>query len=243
MILQMTEGHKAHNLSDRYNYIDTNTVVENLVSNGYYMTQAISTKPRSKDPRTVKHFVRMRHNYDASVNTKDVFPEIVIVNSHDGTSSLRLLSGLFRMVCSNGLVTGSIDNSISITHRNDRWLEASAEAAYITICRARESARRTELFKAKMLHSLDQYSFADRVSREIYDGQISAQALLQTRRPEDEEKNLWNTFNKVQENIMRGGLSTVDANNKIRRTRAVRGANSNIAINTKLWDIAEEYLV
>ncbi|EEF6566847.1 DUF945 domain-containing protein, partial [Salmonella enterica] len=33
--------------------------------------------------------------------------EIILLNSHDGSSSYQMVPGLFRFICTNGLVCGS----------------------------------------------------------------------------------------------------------------------------------------
>ena len=50
-----------------------------------------------------KHMIRLRHA--SQINGAEA-NEIVLLNSHDGTSSYQMLAGMFRFVCSNGLVCG-----------------------------------------------------------------------------------------------------------------------------------------
>src|SRR5439155_8805861 len=58
-------------------------------------------------------------------------PELVLVNSHDGTSAYKFLAGVFRLVCSNGMVVQSSDHgSIAVRHSGgadfgDRILDAT----------------------------------------------------------------------------------------------------------------------
>jgi hypothetical protein len=50
----------------------------------------------------------------------DVIPEVLLINSHGGTSAYKLIAGLYRLICSNGLMVsdGEIE-SISVTHKGD----------------------------------------------------------------------------------------------------------------------------
>ena len=45
--------------------------------------------------------------------------EIILINSHDGASSYQMLAGVFRFVCCNGLVCGTVANDIRIPHKGN----------------------------------------------------------------------------------------------------------------------------
>ena len=44
----------------------------------------------------------------AQVNARTEANEIILINSHDGASSYQMLAGVFRFVCCNGLVCGTV---------------------------------------------------------------------------------------------------------------------------------------
>jgi hypothetical protein len=240
--LSMTEGMKSEKMSDRYAYIPTQDVVQTMLDNNYYISKIVATKPRSKDPRVVKHFVRMRNN-DHPEGANGTHPEIVIVNAHDGTTSLQFMAGLFRMICSNGLVVGTHSFAPArIAHRAN-WREEALEKAHDVIYKASEAARRTELLRQKRLNTITALQFAQQASQHFYEGKISPHDLLTARRSQDVENDLWTIFNRVQENIIRGGLSA-DKGEGQRKffTRSVRGAHADLTANNWLWNLTEEYL-
>jgi len=50
----------------------------------------------------------------------DVFPEVVLLNSPDGTSAYQLMAGTFRLVCLNGMVVADRDfGTIKVPHKGD----------------------------------------------------------------------------------------------------------------------------
>ena len=101
-----TDGVKFEKLSDKYDLISTMDVIDLMRDEGFTVTQSNTLKPRKRDPRTVRHFVRMRHeSYLKEINGS--VPEIMVINANDGSSSLRMEAGLFRFVCSNGLIVKS----------------------------------------------------------------------------------------------------------------------------------------
>jgi hypothetical protein len=54
--------------------------------------------------------------------------------------------------------------------------------------------------------------------------------------------DLWTVFNRVQENMMRGGLEGLSANGRRIRTGGIRAMGSTVKVNTSLWELAESYV-
>ena len=120
-------GRPSARLSTSYGFIDTRPLVETALAAGFQVTSAMATRSR-RDPASAKHMVRLRHP-DAIGNNAEV-PEIILLNSHDGTSSYQLLAGFFRMVCSNGLIAGNVQNDVRIRHSGnivDDVIEGSSQ--------------------------------------------------------------------------------------------------------------------
>ena len=92
--------------SERYAYIPTSQILEGLRGEGFEPVAARQTKSRDVGQREfTKHMIRFR--FAAGREERqigDVFPEVVLVNSHNGTSAYHLTAGLFRLVCLNGMV-------------------------------------------------------------------------------------------------------------------------------------------
>jgi hypothetical protein len=69
---------------------------------------------------------------------------------------------------------------------------------------------------------------------------ITEQQLLRPRRIADAVGDLWTTFNRVQENMVRGGLPACTATGRHTRTRAIQGMDQIVKLNRALWVLAEE---
>ncbi len=81
--------------SERYAYIPTITVLENLQREGFQPFFACQTRVRDPGRRGyTKHMLRLRRA--GEINGEHV-PEIILLNSHDGTSSYQMLPGYFRL--------------------------------------------------------------------------------------------------------------------------------------------------
>lgn len=103
--------------SERYAYIPTATVLTKLRQEGFEPFMVCQTRVRNEDRREfTKHMIRMRHA--SQINGSEA-NEIILLNSHDGTSSYQMLAGMFRFVCHNGLVCGETTADIRVPHKGD----------------------------------------------------------------------------------------------------------------------------
>jgi hypothetical protein len=95
---------KHESRSDRYTWIPTITILDNLQREGFepFLPARPAYVTRGRREHT-KHMLRLRRTGQL---TGHQVPEIILLNSHDGSSSYQMLPGLFRGVCTNGLVCG-----------------------------------------------------------------------------------------------------------------------------------------
>ncbi|WP_186072314.1 DUF932 domain-containing protein [Burkholderia gladioli] len=108
---------KHESRSERYAYIPTIKIVESLRREGFQPFMASQTCGRDPDHHEhAKHMLRLRH---ATQFSREDAPEIVLLNSHDGSSSYRMMAGYFRFVCANGLVSGRKEQEVRIRHTGD----------------------------------------------------------------------------------------------------------------------------
>jgi len=90
-------------VSNKYTFISTSTVLDDMEKLGWEPFNASQRKSRkSEDAMFTKHLIRLRNNEVGKIG--DSIPEVVLTNSHDGRNAFTLHAGLFRLVCSNGLV-------------------------------------------------------------------------------------------------------------------------------------------
>ncbi len=66
--------------------------------------------------------------------------------------------------------------------------------------------------------------------------------LLNCRRVEDLGDDLWTILNRVQEALLRGGLSRHSASGRLSRTRRISSIKEDVRLNGRLWDLAAEVL-
>lgn len=110
---------KHESRSDRYTWIPTITILENLQREGFEPFFACQTRVRDQGRREhTKHMLRLRRTGQL---TGHQVPEIILLNSHDGSSSYQMLPGLFRGVCTNGLVCGQSFGEVGCRIKGMWW--------------------------------------------------------------------------------------------------------------------------
>lgn len=240
------EAHESR--SDRYAYIPTSNIIAAMRREGFSPTYAGQSKSRDESRREfTKHMIRFRPA-DALPAVGGLFPEIILVNSHDGTSAYQLFSGLFRLVCLNGLMTGTSYESLRVPHKGD-VVSQVIEGSFTVIADSRRSIEAAgEMSRVRLNHE-EQQLFARGAHLLRFEGSqvgaaIQPSQLLVPRRAEDRADDLWTTFNRVQESTIRGGVHGWTPSEPGRRprrvtTRGVQAITQQTGLNRALWTLAE----
>ncbi len=239
--------------SERYAYIPTHQVLAGLRAEGFEVFSATQARTRSQDRREyTKHLLRLRHVGDAgrALDVGDSVPEICLLNSHDGTSAYQLFAGLFRLVCRNGLMVPETTlGGVKVQH-SGKVREQVIAGAFEILDGCTRVIESRDAMRAVALSEPEQQAFARAALRVRFDDRtaegtdkpapITTEQALMPRRFEDRSGDLWTTFNRVQENLVRGGLEARSANGQRRSTREVRGIDQSVSLNRALWTLAEE---
>lgn len=226
---------------DRYGFIPTSQVLERLRTEGFQPFEARQIRVRDTSKREhTRHLLRLRHA--DSITVADTVPEIVLLNSHDGTSSYQLLSGFFRFVCSNGLIAGDICDDVKVRHTGN-VVDDVLEGCIRVLDNVELASERIQTYQSLQLSEHQQNAFAEAALALKYDdpaaAPIIAARVLDARRWEDRKSDLWTTFNRTQENLIKGGLRGRNANGRRTSTRAVGGLNEDVRLNRALWTLAD----
>lgn len=227
--------------SERYAYIPTSTVLTKLRQEGFEPFMVCQTRVRHEDRREfTKHMIRLRH---ASQINGDEANEIILLNSHDGTSSYQMFCGMFRFVCHNGLVCGDITADIRVPHKGDvagQVIEGAYEVldGFERVQNARDAMRTITLDEGEA-EVFANSALALKYDDPVKPSPVTEGQLLEPRRWDDRKSDLWAVFNRVQENLVKGGLNGRAANGRHQRTRPVHSIDQNLRLNRALWLLAE----
>lgn len=228
--------------SQRYSYIPTATVLTELRKEGFQPFMVTQTRTRHEDRRDyTKHMIRLRHA--SQINARGEANEIILLNSHDGTSSYQMLAGMFRFVCSNGLVCGDTVADVRVPHKGDVAGQV-IEGAYQVLHGFDRALESRESMQAITLDEGEAEVFARAALSLKYDdpdkpAPITESQILMPRRFDDRRPDLWSVFNRTQENLTKGGLHGRSANGRRQQTRPVQGIDSDIRLNRALWLLAD----
>lgn len=237
------EAHDSR--SERYTYIPTIDILRKLRGEGYLPFAATQTRTRDADKREhTKHMIRLRKLDSFNLQRGEEVNEIVMVNSHDGSSAYQLMPGVFRVVCSNGLVSGKHMGEIRVPHKGN-VVDDVIEGVFRVVEDFELIDSQKDAMKGLQLDPTERLAFARSALQLKYDTEAAAapiheRQLLDVRRSADNGGDLWTTFNVVQENMIKGGVRARTASNRRTTTRAVQGIDQSIKLNRALWTLAEE---
>ncbi|EDW7873587.1 DUF945 domain-containing protein [Salmonella enterica] len=226
--------------SEKYSYIPTITLLENLRREGFEPFFACQSRVRDPGRRDyTKHMLRLRR---AGQITGQQVPEIIILNSHGGESSFQLLPGVFRSVCTNSLVCGQSFGEIRVPHRGD-IVGKVIEGAYEVLGVFDRVEEKREAMQSLLLPPSAQQALAKAALTYRFGEEhqpVTTAQVLTPRRREDYGQDLWTVWNTLQENLLKGGLPGRTVQGKRTHTRAVNGIDGDIRLNRALWVMAEQ---
>ena len=245
----MSTEHKA-GLSEHYTHIPTIQVVEDMRKLGWEPVQAVGVKARKGGNSAIKkHLVKFRNEgvYMADENGNvDSYIEVLLTNSHDGSSTFRFEIGIFRLVCSNGLVVKDHDlGELKIRHMGYDFetlralINTMIEKLPDVVGRINKfnDAEISESVAGAFAAKAAQLRFGDNIK------EIDVNQLLLVERKEDAGMSMWAVLNRVQEKLVNGGFYYQNENGKSRKARKIKNFTQNIDFNSQLWELADEYVM
>lgn len=244
-------GQPYHEMSDRYAFVPTSAVIDGMRNAGFLPVMASQSTAKLADKRNfTKHMIRFRSTNSQLTKVGDSDLETVLINSHDGTSRYVLMLGVFRLVCENGLIISEgLVQSIKIRHIGNIIDEVIGGSLNL-IDEAPKISDQINQWRTITLKPTEQLALAESAHMLRYPDQQSTSALaikpetlLKARRYDDNGSDLWSTFNRIQENTVRGGVKGFvrDGFRLHRRTvREVKGIDQNVDLNKALWTLAEK---
>jgi hypothetical protein len=229
---------KAAHLTDKYIQTPTIRVVEDLMNLGWEVTKVQEVKSRKYNGYQ-KHLIMFRHP-DIMIkgnNGDDSCPQILLTNSHDGKNAFNFRVGIFRFVCSNGLVISDADfGVVSIRHMNYTFESLQAKVAEM-ISKLPGLVQKINLFKQTTLTETQMVEFATKASQLRTKQRVNIMDVLTPTRPQDQGDDLWVVFNRVQEKILGGSYTSGG-----RKARSVKNFQKDIQLNEQLFELAESYI-
>ena len=234
-------------VSSKYLFVNTETIIDDLEKLGWLPVQAAQRKSR-KAGGTIfsKHMVAFQ-NPNIKITSKDgddAYPRILLTNSHDGMQAFKFSVGIFRLVCSNGLVVADEQFSdFKIKHKGYTFEELRNVVRQavedlpnrVQVMNDMKNRILTEDEKRKM--ALDAMLIRAGVKELQYDEETITD-ILDPKRDADKGDDLWRVFNVIQEKITQGDFHAALTGAKVRKVRKIKSFEKDMKVNKELFKLA-----
>ena len=234
----------SSNVSEKYSHIPTERVMDDMSALGWNVVDAKEIKAR-KNQGFQKHMLIFANPeiVISGVDGDTVFPRILLTNSHDGKNAFTFKAGLFRLVCSNGLVIADEQfGEMKIRHMGYDF-EALQKLITDMVEKLPLTVESMNQFKNKQLSEEQKQKFALEALGLRFDTEnktFNVSEFLTPTRKEDEGSDLWSVFNLVQEKLVNGMFDYRSAS-KTRKARRIKNFQQDVALNTDLYKLALQY--
>ena len=254
-------------LSKHYSFVPTMNVVNDLRALGYEVVDAKQVSARKKSTKGYqKHMITLEHpkykldqvneveisdgKTETQVKKPTEYPQILLTNSHDGGNAFTLSAGIFRLVCSNGLVIKTEDyGSARLVHKGYSFEAVQKLVKEFEVTVAEVLDKITEMKKVQLTKD-QQIEFAKQAAllrfksksynEDNIEKVVNIDDLLNVERKEDAGNGLYEVFNRVQESLINGKYTYLGTKDKPRKARPIKNFKQNIEVNKKLSELAFE---
>lgn len=239
-------GNSRWEATARYNFTSTVDIIDSMESQGWKLTAARQSK--SKDEMTQLHGPHMVEFQHPQLYVKDqsglveARPTVLFINSSNGTRPLQTEVGIFRLICSNGLIIKSQDFGGFKERHSKVTAEDVKRLLSLKLDEMEIAIKKINQWNEYEMRPIDRKKFATdalilRIGEDRQPEEHELQSILEARRDTDNVNTLWHVFNRVQENIIKGGF---DLGN--RSARAITNPITDLTLNQGLWQLADSYL-
>ena len=258
-------------LSKHYSFVPTINVVNDLRALGYECVDATQVKARKKSTNGYqKHMLTFEHpdhkvdqvkeveladgTTETQISPPEEYPQLLLTNSHDGGNAFTLSAGIFRMICSNGLVIKTEDyGTARLVHKGYSFeavqeLVKDFEETMSNVISKITAMKQVQLTKDQQIEFAKQAALLRFTAKSYNEDNISdvvdIDGLLNVDRKEDAGNGLYEVFNRVQESLVQGKYQYAssgkvkDADTKTRKARPIKNFKQSISVNQKLSELA-----
>lgn len=234
-------------VSGKYLFVNTETIIDDLAKLNWFPVNVAQRKAIKKEGTIFsKHMVAFQ-NPDIKITSKDgddAYPRILLTNSHDGMQAFKFSVGIFRLVCSNGLVVADEQFSdFRIKHKGYSFDELrdvvrqAVEDLPNKVEVMNQMRQRILTQEEKNQLALDAMLIRAGIQTLEYD-QETIQDILEPTRKQDQGDDLWRVFNVVQEKIINGNFHAALTGAKVRKVRKIKSFEKDMQVNKDLFRLA-----
>ena len=181
----------------------------------------------------------------------DAFPRIILTNSHDGRQAFQFNVGIFRLVCSNGLVVADEEfANFKIRHKGYTFgelrnvvkqavedLPNKVQVMNDMKNRILSQEEKDKLALDSMLIRAGIVPGSEKAAKFNYDAE-TIEDILEPKRDADKGDDLWKIFNVIQEKITKGDFQSALQGAKVRKVRKITSFEKDMKVNKELFKLA-----
>jgi len=247
-----TTAHESR--SDRFAPIPTIEIIRGLAREGFAVVGARQARAKQEGRRDyTKHLLRIRQ-LDKQISVGDTVFEMLMKNANDGSCVYDFFASLFKVACLNGMVVDERTiSSVKVRHSGSprEVMGKVIEGTYSVMKEGERALEYPRKWSTLQLSPPERLALAEQAHFLRFadnEGNVTTpvkpEQFLQVSREEDRKPDLWSTFNVIQENAVKGGVTGVgrDANNRTfrRTTRPINGIDQDVKLNRALWQLGEK---
>ena len=232
-----------HEVSQKYHFIATIEIIEQLRAESWYPVTVNEAGVRDLEKDGFQqHYVRFQHFSDL-INPTSNIVELLLFNSHDRSKSFTISAGIYRYVCSNGLVIAdNVFDSYKIKHLWDKENDVINAVNKITQIKPK-LLEKISKFESITLNQNEKESFLQSAIPLRFENHLeldNPNELLKPLRIEDKRDDLYTVLNILQENFLSSKVSGYNKETNRRfASKQITSISKDVEINKGLWDIAE----
>ena len=230
----------ATTTSKNYLMVPTMDIVGELQNRGLSILSHMETRTRKPE---WQGYQRHRVVMGLDNGNQEGNPTITIVNSSNGTSALSLSLGYFVKVCSNGMIASlpALEANVRHTLNHRDYIKTAIDTLLREIPTVEGSVSK---MSHKVIGTYDQWKMAEYAIGLRFgekDLPFPVSQLLSGYHLEQQDQTVWNVFNRIQANIIRGFSYTRQQGRRevTRKTRSVKSLDLDLTLNKQLWEYAE----
>lgn len=242
----------ASNESNVYQFTSSDEIGKALQDQGFELDGVSYAKPRKEENKGFQKHIMIFSRPDLIVDGGNKL-QLLVTNSHDGKSALKLNAGVYRAVCANGLVAGNDMYSSRVLHKGEDFQKKLRESLEYIMSKMNSLKGEVEAMQSIQLTNSQAYDYAMAMAeyrlKDVDLAGINTESIAQIHRQVDNSSDLYTFFNRVQENIIRGGIQyaknveILDADGKVigsevkaGKTREVKAIGKSMELNKVLWN-------
>lgn len=245
-------ANSGNNVSGKYQHCNSMDIIEQVSKQGFELVSTSYGTPRKAEKKGFQKHIMIFEHQSKGLIDDDNKMQLLVTNSHDGSSSLRFNIGVFRTICANGLVVGDNFLESRIRHIGKGFLDQLDHETNETLKNFDIVAETVRRMQGMELNGYQKAEFAREVARarlrQVQNVQyVNLNDVVKVRRHGDQSEDFYTLFNRAQEAAIRGGIgyrtSKVDEQGKTflrnNTTKEIKSISTKLELNKELWNIAQ----